>query len=63
MFSKGPYTDLFDPYPYDSGYLPAASTFAITPGLEDTPVLHCHGQDDAVVSHTYNIPELCLAAC
>lgn len=34
-----------------SGYLPAASQFQITPGLEDTPVLHCHGTQDMVVNH------------
>ena len=32
-----------------SGYLPAASKFQITAGLQDTPILHCHGAQDAVV--------------
>lgn len=35
------------------GYLPAASTFTLTPGLEDTPVLHCHGIDDPVVCFAF----------
>eukprot|EP00544_Gedaniella_sp_CCMP2646_P005593 CAMPEP_0202484874 /NCGR_PEP_ID=MMETSP1361-20130828/3835_1 /ASSEMBLY_ACC=CAM_ASM_000849 /TAXON_ID=210615 /ORGANISM="Staurosira complex sp., Strain CCMP2646" /LENGTH=281 /DNA_ID=CAMNT_0049113631 /DNA_START=83 /DNA_END=928 /DNA_ORIENTATION=- len=32
-----------------SGYLPAASKFQISPGLEDTPILHCHGTADPMV--------------
>lgn len=32
-----------------SGYLPAASKFTITPGLEEVPVLHCHGTQDMLV--------------
>jgi lysophospholipase-2 len=32
-----------------SGYLPAASQFQISPGLEDTPILHCHGSADPMV--------------
>jgi lysophospholipase-2 len=32
-----------------SGYLPAASQFKITEGLEDTPILHCHGESDPMV--------------
>ena len=32
-----------------SGYLPAASTFRLTTGHEDTPVLHCHGRADPMV--------------
>mmetsp|Transcript_21358 Transcript_21358/g.47696 ORF Transcript_21358/g.47696 Transcript_21358/m.47696 type:complete len:357 (-) Transcript_21358:603-1673(-) len=32
-----------------SGYLPAAKQFKITPGLEDTPILHCHGESDPMV--------------
>lgn len=32
-----------------SGYLPAAAQFQITPGLEDTPILHCHGEADPMV--------------
>lgn len=35
-----------------SGYLPAASKFKITPGLASTPVLHCHGTQDAVVAYS-----------
>lgn len=34
-----------------SGYLPAAKQFKLTPGLEDTPVLHCHGTQDMVVGY------------
>ncbi|KAL7581424.1 hypothetical protein ACA910_022006 [Epithemia clementina (nom. ined.)] len=33
-----------------SGYLPAASRFKITPGLETTPILHCHGTQDMLVA-------------
>mmetsp|Transcript_8273 Transcript_8273/g.10838 ORF Transcript_8273/g.10838 Transcript_8273/m.10838 type:complete len:344 (-) Transcript_8273:33-1064(-) len=33
-----------------SGYLPAASKFTITPGLEPTPILHCHGSQDMMVN-------------
>jgi hypothetical protein len=33
-----------------SGYLPAAKKFKITPGLESTPILHCHGTQDALVN-------------
>ena len=33
-----------------SGYLPAAQKFKVTPGLEETPVLHCHGTQDMVVA-------------
>ena len=29
-----------------SGYLPAAKQFQITQGLEDTPIMHCHGESD-----------------
>ena len=32
-----------------SGYLPAASKFTITAGLETTPILHCHGSQDMLV--------------
>jgi len=32
-----------------SGYLPKASAFAITPGLETVPILHCHGTQDNLV--------------
>lgn len=32
-----------------SGYLPAASQFTITPGLEDVPVWHGHGDQDMMV--------------
>jgi len=35
-----------------SGYLPAASKFQVTPGLESTPVLHCHGTQDMVVNYS-----------
>lgn len=33
-----------------SGYLPGAALFKLTPGLESTPVFHCHGSADPVVS-------------
>lgn len=32
-----------------SGYLPAASSFRLTPGMEDVPVMHCHGNADPMV--------------
>ena len=32
------------------GYLPAANTFRLTPGLESTRVLHCHGTADPMVN-------------
>jgi lysophospholipase-2 len=32
-----------------SGYLAGAPQFKLTPGLEDVPVLHCHGTLDPVV--------------
>lgn len=32
-----------------SGYLPAKSQFQITGGLEDVPIMHCHGQIDPMV--------------
>jgi len=32
-----------------SGYLPAAKQFQIAPGLESTPILHCHGEADPMV--------------
>jgi len=32
-----------------SGYLPGAKQFNLTPGLEETPVLHAHGTADPVV--------------
>jgi len=33
-----------------SGYLPQQSMFQITGGLEETPILHCHGTQDPVVA-------------
>jgi predicted esterase len=33
-----------------SGYLPKASAFQLGESLKDTPILHCHGIDDQVVS-------------
>ena len=36
-----------------SGYLPGASQFKLTPGLEDVRVLHCHGTADPVVQHAW----------
>lgn len=35
-----------------SGYLPAAKKFSVTPGLQDTPVLHCHGTQDVLVNYS-----------
>lgn len=32
-----------------SGYLPAKSQFQITPGLESTPIMHCHGESDPMI--------------
>ena len=32
-----------------SGYLPGASKFKVTPGLENVPVMHLHGTADNVV--------------
>jgi len=32
-----------------SGYLPGAAQFKLTPGLEDVPVMHCHGTMDPLV--------------
>lgn len=32
-----------------SGYLPGASKFKLTEGLQQVPVLHCHGDADPVV--------------
>jgi len=34
-----------------SGYLAAAKAFKLTPGLESTPILHCHGTSDPMVLH------------
>jgi lysophospholipase-2 len=34
-----------------SGYLPCVQKFQITPGLHDTPILHCHGKQDMVVHY------------
>lgn len=33
-----------------SGYLAGAKQFKLTPGLEDTPTLHCHGTQDPMVA-------------
>lgn len=43
-----------------SGYLPSAKTFTITPGLEDTPILHLHGRQDPLV--LYSLAEKTRAA-
>lgn len=32
-----------------SGYLPRASQLRLSPGSENTPILHCHGEVDSVV--------------
>lgn len=32
-----------------SGYLPCAKKFTITDGLENTPIIHCHGESDPMV--------------
>ena len=36
-----------------SGYLPGADRFRLTSGLEDIPILHCHGLADPVVSYYF----------
>ena len=36
-----------------SGYLPGASTFRVTPGLESLHVLHCHGVEDPIVNYQW----------
>ena len=36
-----------------SGYLPGASKFKVTPGLEDVPVMHLHGTADNVVIYDH----------
>lgn len=38
-----------------SGYCPGYSKFRLTPGLEDLPVLHCHGTADPVVRHEWAV--------
>ena len=38
-----------------SGYCPGYSKFKLTPGLEDTPLLHCHGTADPVVKHEWAV--------
>ena len=38
-----------------SGYCPGYSKFKLTPGLEDLPVLHCHGTADPVVQHAWAV--------
>lgn len=38
-----------------SGYLAAASTFKLSAGLENTPLLHCHGESDPMVRHEWGI--------
>jgi predicted esterase len=43
-----------------SGYLPGASKFKITPGLEGVPVMHCHGTADPVVSGYYMYVFVCI---
>jgi lysophospholipase-2 len=35
-----------------SGYLAGASTFQLTPGLEDVPILHLHGSSDPIVAYS-----------
>jgi lysophospholipase-2 len=34
-----------------SGYMPAASQFRLTTGLQDVPILHCHGTMDPMVKY------------
>mmetsp|Transcript_17870 Transcript_17870/g.32353 ORF Transcript_17870/g.32353 Transcript_17870/m.32353 type:complete len:324 (-) Transcript_17870:214-1185(-) len=34
-----------------SGYVPRAQQLKITDGLQDTPILHCHGEADPMVNH------------
>lgn len=38
-----------------SGYCPGYSKFKLTEGLEDLPVLHCHGTADPVVQHAWAV--------
>lgn len=38
-----------------SGYCPGYSKFRLTPGLEDLPVLHCHGTADPVVRYDWAV--------
>lgn len=33
-----------------SGYLPRASSFKLAVGSQSTPILHCHGKDDPIVT-------------
>jgi predicted esterase len=39
-----------------SGYLPKASAFKLSESLKETPVLHCHGSDDQIVSFILYLP-------
>jgi lysophospholipase-2 len=34
-----------------SGYMPGTDVFQLTPGLEDVPIIHCHGKADEVVAY------------
>jgi lysophospholipase-2 len=38
-----------------SGYCPGYSKFKLTPGLEDVPLMHCHGTSDPVVRHEWAV--------
>jgi lysophospholipase II len=38
-----------------SGYCPGYSQFKLTPGMEDVPLLHCHGTHDPVVRHEWAV--------
>jgi len=35
-----------------SGYFAGASSFQLTPGIEETPILHCHGTQDPIVDYS-----------
>jgi poly(3-hydroxybutyrate) depolymerase len=36
-----------------SGYFAGASSFQMTPGVEETPILHCHGTQDPIVDYLF----------
>jgi predicted esterase len=42
-----------------SGYLPAAGSFSLTQGLQDVPVMHCHGSADPMVRTQHDIARNC----
>lgn len=36
-----------------SGYLPGANKFNFSEGMQEVPILHCHGTDDPVVIYQW----------